>query len=208
MTTDTNAVEKAKRRKLNMLELANELENVSKACKIIGYSRQQFYEIRRNFQTCGVEALLDRIPEANGPHPNRVCEEIEKEVLEYSLQRPTHGCLKVAQQLSLKGIKVSSGGVRGVLARNKLVTKHQRLLRLEEHRKDKIIPLSEDQIKLLERFDPEYREWYIQADSTGELVSMDIFMVGSLKRVGRVYLQTVIHCHSRFACGRLWWRRN
>nr|WP_243394759.1 hypothetical protein [Leptospira adleri] len=104
------------------------------------------------------------------------------------------------QQLSLKGIKVSSGGV---WARNKLVTKRQRLLRLEEHHKDQIIPLSEDQIKLLERFDPEYRERHIQADSTGELVSMDTFMVGSLKGVGRVYLQTVIDCHSRFAWGRL-----
>ncbi|EPG68080.1 IS481 family transposase [Leptospira wolffii] len=203
MTTNTNATVKATRRKLNSLELANELENVSKACKIMGYSRQQFYEIRRNFQTYGAEGLLDRIPGAIGPHPNRVSEEIEKEVLEYSLHHPTHGCLKVAQQLSLKGVKVSSGGVRGVWTRNKLVTKHQRLLRLEEHNKDKIIPLSENQIRLLEKFDPEYRERHIQADSTGELVSIDTFMVGSLKGVGRVYLQTVIDYHSRFAWGRL-----
>lgn len=44
---------------------------------------------------------------------------------------------------------------------------------------------------------------HIQADSTGELVSMDTFMVGSLKGAGRVYLQTVINCHSRFSRGRL-----
>ncbi len=78
MTTNTNAVEKAKRRKLNLLELANELENVSKACKIMGYSRQQFYEIRRNFQTYGAEGLLDRMPGANGPHPNRVAKKSKK----------------------------------------------------------------------------------------------------------------------------------
>ena len=46
--------------------------NVSKACKIMGYSRQQFYEIRRNFQTYGAEGLIDRLPGARGPHPNRV----------------------------------------------------------------------------------------------------------------------------------------
>lgn len=40
MTTNTNATVKANRRKVNLLELANELENVSKACKIMGYSRQ------------------------------------------------------------------------------------------------------------------------------------------------------------------------
>jgi len=43
MTTDVRIA----RRKLSLLELAQELGNVSKACKIVGYSRQQFYEIRR-----------------------------------------------------------------------------------------------------------------------------------------------------------------
>ena len=38
MTTN----EKVARRKLSMLELAAELNNVSKAYRIMGYSRQQF----------------------------------------------------------------------------------------------------------------------------------------------------------------------
>jgi hypothetical protein len=37
MTTN----EKVERRKLSPLELAKELNNVSKACKLIGYSRKQ-----------------------------------------------------------------------------------------------------------------------------------------------------------------------
>lgn len=44
---------KVARRKLSLLELAGELGNVSRACQVMGYSRQQFYEIRRNFQTYG-----------------------------------------------------------------------------------------------------------------------------------------------------------
>jgi len=43
--------DKIARRKLSLLDLASELSNVSRACKVMGYSRQQFYEIRRNFQT-------------------------------------------------------------------------------------------------------------------------------------------------------------
>jgi hypothetical protein len=43
--------EKVARRKLSLLELARDLCNVSQACKVMGYSRQQFYEIRRNYQT-------------------------------------------------------------------------------------------------------------------------------------------------------------
>lgn len=57
MTTE----EKVARRKLSLLELAKDLQNVSKACKVMGYSRQQFYEIRRNYQTCG----------SSGPHASR-----------------------------------------------------------------------------------------------------------------------------------------
>ena len=73
MTTD----KKVARRKLSLLELASDLGNVSKACRMIGYSRQQFYEIRRNFQTYGADGLLDRLPGVKGPHPNRVPAEIE-----------------------------------------------------------------------------------------------------------------------------------
>ncbi len=36
---------KVPRRKLSLLELASELDNVNKACRIMGYSRQQPYRI-------------------------------------------------------------------------------------------------------------------------------------------------------------------
>jgi hypothetical protein len=149
MTTKKSVAQKAARRKLNLLQLANELNNVSKACKIIGYSRQQFYEIRRNYQIYGAEGLLDKLPGTRGPHPNRVSEEIEKHILKYSLDYPTHGCLRVAQQLNLEGVQVGSGGVRGVWERHKLLTRHQRLLRLEKHQSEQKIELTEEQIRLL-----------------------------------------------------------
>lgn len=105
---------KVARRKLSLLELATDLGNVSKAGKLMGYSRQQFYEIRRNFQTYSAEGLIDRLPGARSPHPNRVAEKIERAILDYALEHPCHGPLRVAQQLALQGIQVSSGGVRGV----------------------------------------------------------------------------------------------
>ncbi len=52
--------DKVARRKLSMLELVQELGNVSHACKILGYSRQRLCEIRRNFQTFCAEGLIDR----------------------------------------------------------------------------------------------------------------------------------------------------
>ena len=67
MTTD----KKVARRKLSLLELASDLGNVSKACRMIGYSRQQFYEIRPNFQTYGADGLLDRLPGAKSTGSRR-----------------------------------------------------------------------------------------------------------------------------------------
>ena len=200
MTTN----EKVARRKLSLLELAKELNNVSKACKLIGYSRQQFYEIRRNYQTYGAEGLLDKLPGCKGAHPNRVAPEIEQAILDYSLTRPTHGPLRVAQELALQGINVSAGGVRGVWQRHDLLSKHDRLLRLEKTHREQTIELNDEQIRLLERFSPEFRERQIEVHYTGELVAVDTFFIGALKGVGKVYLQTVLDCYSRHAWGRLY----
>lgn len=196
--------DKVARRKLSLLELATDLDNVSKACKLMGYSRQQFYEIRRNFQTYGAEGLIDRLPGARGPHPNRVPEEVEQAILDHALEHPSHGPLRVAHELMLKGVQVSSGGVRGVWSRHDLLTKHQRLMRLEKHVSGKKIDLSDEQVRLLERFNPEFRERHIETRHTGDLVAVDTFFVGTLKGIGKVYLQTVIDCFSRYAWGRLY----
>ena len=195
---------KVARRKLSLLELAAEMNNVSKACQIMGYSRQQFYEIRRNYQTYGAQGLIDRLPGPKGPHPNRVDESVEKVILDYSLKSPTHGPLRVAQQLALQGVQVSSGGVRGVWSRHNLTTRHDRLLRLEKAVQEQSFELTDDQIRLLERFSPEFRERHIETKCPGDLVAVDTFFVGTLKGVGRIYLQSVIDCYSRYAWGRLY----
>lgn len=200
MTTE----KKVARRKLSLLELAADLGNVSKACRVMGYSRQQFYEIRRNFQTYGAEGLIDRLPGARGPHPNRVAAEVEQAILDHALAHPCHGPMRVAQELVLRGIQVSSGGVRGVWQRHALLTKHDRLLRLEKATAERKLTLSDDQVRLLERFSPEFRERHIEAPHTGALVAVDTFFVGALKGVGKVYLQTAIDCHSRHAWARLY----
>ena len=106
---------KVARRKLSLLELASELDNVSKACRIMGYSRQQFYEIRRNYRTFGAEGLVDRLRGPREPHPNRVDEATSERILAYSLEFPTHGPVRVVQKFVLQGIQVSSGGRTGRL---------------------------------------------------------------------------------------------
>ena len=138
MTTD----QRIARRKLSLLELAQDLGNVSRACKLVGYSRQQFYEIRRNYQTYGAAGLVDRVKGPRNPHPNRVAPEIEEAILGHALEHPTHGPMRVAHELALRGLQVSSGGVRGVWSRHDLLTKHERLLLLERMTAERPIELT------------------------------------------------------------------
>ena len=103
-----------------------------------------------------------------------------------------------------KGVQVSSTGVRGVWSRHDLLTKNQRLLRLEKHVGKQHIKLTDGQIRLLERFSPEFRDRHIETKYTGELIGVDTFLVGTMKGVGRIYLQSAVDCHSRYAWDRLY----
>nr|WP_290630553.1 helix-turn-helix domain-containing protein [Aquisalimonas sp.] len=52
-------VSQSTKRKLSLLQLAEELGNVSKACKIMGYHRDTFYEVQKAFKVGGVSALVE-----------------------------------------------------------------------------------------------------------------------------------------------------
>jgi hypothetical protein len=85
------AASQSTRRKLSLLQLAEELGNVSKACKLMGYHRDTFYEVKRAFQIGGVAALVEQKRGPRNPHPNRVAPDIGKRTLDCSLQYPTQG---------------------------------------------------------------------------------------------------------------------
>ncbi len=108
------AIAESTKRKLSLLQLAEELGNVSKACKIMGYHRDTFYEVRRAFQVGGVGALVEQRRGPKNPHPNRVAPEVEEQILELSLEHPTYGAQRIANELRLREVNVSPSGVRGV----------------------------------------------------------------------------------------------
>lgn len=94
--------------------------------------------------------------------------------------------------------------MRGVWSRHRLLTKHERLLRLEQTARERQLELNERQIRPLERYSPEFRERHIVTQHTGELLAVDTFFVGTLKGVGKVYMQTALDCFSRHAWAHLY----
>ncbi len=99
--------------KAGLLNLAEELGNVFKACKIMGFSRDTLYRYQELAQDGGVEALIDRSKRKPNVK-NRVDEAIEKAVLDYSINQPAHGQHRTSNELRKQCIFVSGSGVRSV----------------------------------------------------------------------------------------------
>ena len=62
---------KLAQKRLTLLQLAEKLGNVSKACRMHKVSRSQFYEYKRAFQEQGLDGLIDK-PPIPGSHPNEL----------------------------------------------------------------------------------------------------------------------------------------
>lgn len=91
--------------KVGLLNLAAELGNVSRACKVMGFSRDTFYRYQAAVETGGVEALIDA--NRRKPNPkNRVEEIAESAVTAFALEQPAFGQLRVSNELRKRGIFV------------------------------------------------------------------------------------------------------
>lgn len=191
--------EKIIKNKVGLLNLAEELGNVSKACKVMGFSRDTFYRYKSAVEEGGVNALFDR--SRRQPNlKNRVDEATEKAVLDYVIENPAHGQLRVSNELRKRGIFVSPSGVRTIWLRNDLASFKERLRALEKKSAEDNLILTEAQLAALERKkDDDTACGEIETAHPGYLGSQDTFYVGTLKGVGRIYQQTFVDTYSKVA---------
>lgn len=190
--------------KVGLLNLAEELGNVSKACKVMGLSRDTFYRYKSAVDEGGVEALFDQ--SRRKPNiKNRVDESIEEAVRAYAIEYPAHGQQRTSNELRKQGIFVSGSGVRSVWLRHQLANFKDRLKALEAKVASEGIILTEAQVIALEKkkFDDEACG-EIETAHPGYLGSQDTFYVGTLKGVGRVYQQTFVDTYSKVAFAKLY----
>jgi len=186
--------------KVGLLNLAEELGNVSKACKVMGLSRDTFYRYKTAVESGGVEALFDQT--RRKPNlKNRVDESIELSVREYAIEYPAHGQQRTSNELRKKGVC----GVRSVWLRYGLANFKDRLKALEAKVASEGILLTESQITALEKkkYDDEACG-EIETAHPGYLGSQDTFYVGTLKGVGRIYQQTFVDTYSKVAFAKLY----
>jgi Integrase core domain/Homeodomain-like domain len=197
--------EKLIKARMGMLALAEELSNVSKACQRAGISRSHFYEIKEAYEKYGREGLAPEVKRQRRM-PNQTPPELEAQILAMTERYPTFSYVRLSDQLKLIGLPVSPSTVRCVWVRHGLTLRYHRLLWLEQKTAAEGGVLTEAQMKLLRRFqgresDPER---HIESPHSGFLLSQDTYFVGTIKGVGRIYMQSVVDTHCSLAFGKLY----
>ena len=116
-------------KKIDAIELAEKLGNVSEAAWISGCSRETIYRNRRLLKEKGPQALK-RTFKANHHHKNRTDKHLEKIIIEFSLENPYWGQAQVSAQLKTHyNIELSPNGVRGIWLRENMNTSALRILK-------------------------------------------------------------------------------
>lgn len=185
--------------KIGLLNLATELGNVSKACKMMGVSRDTFYRYKQANDEGGIDALFEK----NRRKPNlknRIDTATEQVVKAYAIEFPAHGQMRTSNELRKQGVFISPSGVRCIWLRHDLHNFRLRLKALELKAAQDGLILTEAQVQALEKKKHDDEACgEIETHHPGYLGSQDTFYVGTLKGVGRVYQQTFVDTYSKIA---------
>lgn len=181
--------------RLRLFTLADELGNVSAACRAMGVDRSTYYRLKAKVDRWGLDAL--EIRERRRPRmPNQIGPHLEQRIIAFSLGHPGYGPRRISAELAREkwgGMRISEHGVWRVLRRVGLNTRSKRLALIARHR---------DPYERRPPMAPPER--HIDASQPGEKVQLDCFFVGRLAGTkGTVWQYTAIDVASAFCWAEL-----
>ena len=179
-------------RRVRLLALADELGNISAACRQMGISRTRYYEWRGVVAEYGLEALMPK--ERRQPQlPNATPTHVVEELLTLAVIEPTIGCRQYADRLAERGYDIGKTTVQKLLVTHGLGRRAQRVARAAA------ITAATTGLSTEAARDDEPFGFCHYSPTPGHLVAADSFYIGNLKGVGKVYQLTAIDVFSRWA---------
>jgi len=185
--------------RLRVLQRAEQLGNVSAACREAGISRTLYYRWKRRFTLYGVDGLHPHRTATRPGRPVQLDTTKERKIVAMALTCPTWGPKRLSLQLEREGLRVSPTTVWRTLHRLGLGTRIQRLLVLEVHSAKRAGLLTERTRRNLSR----RKVRHVQAETPGELVCIDTFYIGNLKGVGKMWQLTACDAASSYAMAKV-----
>jgi transposase InsO family protein len=181
--------------RLRLFTLADELGNVSAACRAMGVDRSTYYRLKAKVDRWGLEAL--NVRERRRPRmPNQIGPHLEQRIIAFSLGHPGYGPRRISAELAREkwgGLRISEHGVWRVLCRVGLNTRSKRLALIARHR---------DPYERRPPLPPPER--HIDATTPGEKVQLDCFYVGRLSGTkGTVWQYSAIDVASAYVWAEL-----
>jgi hypothetical protein len=191
------------RPKLGLLQLAEKLGNVTRACQSLGYSRDSYYRFKALYQNGGTEALRNFTRRRPIPK-NRVNTFTERAVVEHSIEHPQWGQQRIAQALSDKGVAISPSGVRNIWMRYGLETQEKRVFAILARSAQEGCALSDEQavaVHVARSRGKLSSGRYIAAP--GQVCFQDISLMIDHPRLGAIHQHTFVDGYSNLAFVRL-----
>jgi len=170
---------------------------VTDLCTRYNRSRTWFYKWMHRYKRYGPDGLYNII-RRQPAQPNQTPLGVEMKILDFIEQYPAYGPVRIAHELIRTGVAVKPSAVYNVLKRHNV---NARKLRLEHIRiKHGLVKTSSD----LERAREKAKTRSLKTDYPGHIVGIDVFYVGCLKGVGRIYQYTGIDTFSSFGWAKLY----
>lgn len=184
-------------RRAQLLDLAKELGNITKACRLMGISRTRYYEWLEIAEQYGPEALMPK--ERRRPQqPNETPTHVVADLLAIAVVEPTIGCRQLADRLHDLGYEIGKTTVQRILVDHGMGRRRERVARAAALAAWAGIITEPVTEQLAEPFG--FCHWAAQP---GDLVALDSFYIGNLKGVGKVYQLTAVDTCARWAITKL-----
>jgi hypothetical protein len=124
-------------------------------------------------------------------------------ITELALRHPAWGSVRISNELSTQAVGISAHNVQMRLIKHGLGRRDERLGFLERQAVESGRPLTDEQVALIEKHNPAFRQRNKRPAGPGDMLVHDVIPTGSRPRFGRLYVHAFVDTFSSFSFARV-----